>query len=297
MVIVKRNSGTRKLRMRIDRPLKGGENAVFNPEVHAKLLAKWSKYYLGPDQKTIIMRIGTMGSGKTSAVNLFIEEVLGFNSSMFSIIDLDKIITTSGYMTSPDKWWDAQVTVGGYKITDTIINASINKGVNFSTESTGKFICPSRKIITVATRLGYSPIGICPYVPFYELKNRIAARAKEEGRDVNTADLEDNLKNMLPKLMEIAPLCDRFYVIHNLVPKGQSPILLLESKTDFTKYNSSKCCEWNSHDEEINKLLQTLEENAGNYTSQNDLVILDLEKKFLRNLLSSSKRAYTASLG
>ena len=291
--MVKRYTRTRKLRS--TRQSIGGGNAVINPEVHAKLLAKWSKYYLGPEQKTVVMRIGTMGAGKTSAVNLFIDEVLGYNNSMFSIIDLDKMVTTSGYMTSPDKWWDAQVTIGGYTITDKIINASISKGINFSTESTGKFICPSRKIITIGSRLGYNYIGICPYVPFYELKNRIAARAKEEGRDVNTSELEDNLKNMLPKLMEIVPLCDNFYVIHNLVPKGQSPVLLLESKMDFTKYNSSKCCEWNSHDEEINKLIQNLEQNAGNYISQPEISILELEKKFLNNLLSSSKRAYITS--
>jgi hypothetical protein len=98
--------------------------AQFDSNVHQELLDKWSRYYIGPE-KTLIMRIGTMGSGKTSAVNLFIEEDLGYNPENFSIVDLDKIVTSSVYMTDPDKWWDAQVTIGGYQITDKIIRESI----------------------------------------------------------------------------------------------------------------------------------------------------------------------------
>jgi len=279
---------------RFTRKMRGG--AAFDPEAHKTLLAKWSKYYLGPEQKTIVMRIGTMGAGKTSAVNLFIEEALGYNSAMFSIIDLDKIVTTSGFMTAPDKWWDAQVTIGGYQITDNIIQGSIKEGINFSTESTGKFICPSRKIITIASRQGYSPVGICPYVPYYELKSRIKARAEEEGRNVSTSELEDNLKNMLPKLMDVAPLCDKFYVIHNLVAKGQPPVQLLELKTDFTKFNSSKCCDWKFNDEETNKLIQLLDTNADKYSNANEQIILKLEKKFLTSLLSSSPHGYEVKM-
>ena len=265
--------------------------AQFDARVHEKLLYKWSKYYIGPE-KTLIMRIGTMGSGKTSAVNLFIEEELGYNQAIFSIIDLDKIVTTSEYMTDPDKWWDAQVTIGGYEITDKIIRESIKAKKNFSTESTGKFICPNRKLITIASKAGYNLIGICPYVPYYELKSRIKKRADEEGRAVTTSELEDNLKNMLPKLFEIVPLCDKFFVINNLVKKGDSPEKLLSVETDFTKYDSTKCCDWEFNDDATNRLLSKLDDNIDKYKTHSELDIFELEKKFLTKLLSTTSHGY-----
>ena len=267
-------------------------SADLNTDIHNKLLEKWSKFYLGPDSKTVLMRIGTMGSGKTSAIDAFVEKQLGYNANIFSIIDLDRIVTTSGFMTDPDKWWDAQTIIGGYTIVDSIIRNSIKKGMNFSTESTGKFICPSRKVINISTHAGYNTIGVCPYVPYYELKKRVKARAIEEGRDVSTADLEDNMKNMLPRLLDVAPLCDNFYVIHNLVAKGQQPVKLVELIVDFKKFDNDRCCAWKYNDEETTKLLLILKDNKDKYVTQNELDIYQIEQKFLTSLLSTSPHPY-----
>ena len=38
----------------------------------------WLNYYTGPNIPTLLIRIGPMGSGKTSAVNIFIEKHLKF---------------------------------------------------------------------------------------------------------------------------------------------------------------------------------------------------------------------------
>jgi hypothetical protein len=47
-----------------------------NKKYYGGGIEDWIRYYIGPENHTIIMRIGTIGSGKTSSVNLFIDNVL-----------------------------------------------------------------------------------------------------------------------------------------------------------------------------------------------------------------------------
>ena len=55
----------------------------------------WIKYYQGPETHTTILRVGAMGSGKTTAVDHFIRDILGYNPALFSLVSLDDMITKS----------------------------------------------------------------------------------------------------------------------------------------------------------------------------------------------------------
>jgi len=262
---------------------KGGIE-LYNEDVHNQLLNKWMKYYIGTKSPTVILRIGTMGSGKTSAVNSFIDNYLGYNSNLFSIIDLDKIIVTSGYMNSPDDWWNAQVTINGYKIVEDIINESILLKRHLSTESTGKFLCPSKKIIRKAMHNGYNIIGICPFVPYFIIKGRIIKRAEEEGRNVSLDELSSNVINMLPKLLDIAVECDIFYVLDNTVSYNETPKILTEINYSAKSYDDKKCCEWKINTVTINNLISLLYDNINKYDN-NEQYIYNIELTFLKKLI------------
>ena len=115
-----------------------------------------------------------------------------YNPDIFSIVDLDKIITSDSYYKSKTKgkllsseelgklWWDTNVKINGYKLMDKIIGKLITYQKSFSTESTGKYFCPSRKIMRKSYRYGYNNIGICPYVPYYELKKELKLGHKKK---------------------------------------------------------------------------------------------------------------------
>ena len=62
----------------------------------------WEKYYLGPENPTLIMRVGTMGSGKTSAVNLFLDvavicDALYVLSNLVSKGDIPELLLSLTY--------------------------------------------------------------------------------------------------------------------------------------------------------------------------------------------------------
>ena len=273
----------------------GGAAIIPNKD---EIKENWEKYYLGPENPTLIMRVGTMGSGKTSAVNLFLEKYLKYDPNIFSVIDLDKIITedesyiqkfTAGMTAraAGDLWWETQMAIGGYDITDSIVNKMLTKKKSFSTEGTGKFVCPSRKQLVKSMKSGYDVIGICPYVPYYELKNRISARAAEEGRDVSLDELQGNVLKMLPILLDVAVMCDAFYVLSNLVSKGDVPKLLLSLKYDSTKYDNDQCSVYNYNDQSVKGVIYNITSNRVKYTGDKEVEIYEKELTFMNSLLST----------
>ena len=257
----------------------------YNEEIYHTFNDRWMKYYIGPTTPTIVLRIGTMGSGKTSSVNLFIDKYLNYNSNLFSIIDLDRIITTSGYMKTPDDWWEAQVTINGYKIVENIINESILLHRHLSTESTGKFLCPSKKIIRKAMHNGYNIIGICPFVPYFIIKGRIIKRAEEEGRNVSLDELVSNVVNMLPNLISIAVECDIFYVLDNMVPQNTTPEIIAEINYSTTSRDDDKCCQWKINTQICIKLITYIQANKHEYKSDVEHNIYDKEIAFIEQFL------------
>ena len=269
----------------------------------------WQNYYLGPKTPTLIMRVGTMGAGKTSAVNLFIEKSLKYDPNMFSIIDLDKIITEDKFYKqnfsagmsakdAGDLWWNTQVAIDGYGITDSTVNKMLDTRRCFSTEGTGKYVCPSRKQIVKSMKHGYNIIGICPYVPYYELKNRITARARAEGRDVSLSELQNNVNQMLPLLLDIAIMCDSFYILSNLVSKGEVPELLLSLKYDSTKFDNSQCSVYDYKDSKVITLLDNIQSNNNKYVGADEQKIYKNEIAFMESLRSgyASQRTSMPSL-
>jgi hypothetical protein len=273
----------------------GGAAIIPNKD---EIKENWEKYYLGPKTPTLIMRVGTMGSGKTSAVDLFVEKYLKYDPNIFSVIDLDKIITedesyiqkfTPGMTASAagNLWWDTQVAIGGYAITDSIVDKMLTKKKSFSTEGTGKFVCPSRKQIVKSMKSGYDVIGICPYVPYYELKNRISARAAEEGRDVSLGELQGNVIKMLPLLLDIAVMCDAFYILSNLVSKGDVPELLLNLTYDTTKYDNTQCSVYNYNDQLVKGLISNITSNKLKYIGKEEEEIYKKELAFMNTLMST----------
>ena len=273
----------------------GGAAIIPNKD---EIKENWEKYYLGPENPTLIMRVGTMGSGKTSAVNLFLEKYLKYDPNIFSVIDLDKIITedesyiqkfTAGMTAKAagDLWWETQVAIGGYDITDSIVNKMLTKKKSFSTEGTGKFVCPSRKQIVKSMKSGYDVIGICPYVPYYELKNRISARAAEEGRDVSLGELQGNVIKMLPLLLDVAVMCDAFYILSNLVSKGDVPELLLSLTYDSTKFDNDQCSVYNYKDQLVEGLISNITSNKVKYVGKEEEEIYKKELAFMNTLMST----------
>ena len=139
---------------------------------------KWKKYYLGPEKPTILIRIGPMGSGKTTATNIYINKVLDFNDSVFQLIDLDKMVTESkeytdglikieqevnSYNTNKQQlktellsklWGEVNKKIDGYKLVNSITSFLIENRRHFSTESTGSYFCPNRKKIIEAYKNG-----------------------------------------------------------------------------------------------------------------------------------------------
>lgn len=112
--------------------LDGGDDSAkstsqYDDAKHKSILNRWRKYYFGPENNTILMRIGVMGSGKTSSVDSYIENNLKYNPEIFTLIDLDRIITTSGEMKDEHDWVNANEKIDGYQIVDTLIRESLAK--------------------------------------------------------------------------------------------------------------------------------------------------------------------------
>lgn len=245
-----------------------------------------------------------MGSGKSSAVNAFLEDKYGWSPSMFQIVDLDRMVTSSKAYRDVvcsgstvkklsgkemgDAWWAGQVATHGYSTVDSIITAASQSGLTFSIEQTGKFMCPLQKVTRRLFKSGYHVIGASPYVPFYILKDRVAARARKEGRDVSTEELETNMLLMLPKLFDMALEADEFYILNNDVPLGASPEVLLSTQIDWSKYDNQKCSSRTIDGAKVQALLNKVKAAAAHYTTAGEQKVYATEVAFLQALYDSS---------
>jgi len=285
---------------------------------------KWEKYYIGPEIPSLLIRIGPMGSGKTSAIDLFIEKNLGYSKSVFQLINLDDIVTTNllykntlisindnlSIMPISDQekkklktqqlnklWSESQNDIQGYKLVDYLILKMINRKRTFSIESTGSYFCPNRKRIINSYKNGYDTMIIFTFLPFYELINRISKRAEEENRDLDLNYLMDNILNAYEKYSEYLYITGNFYILDNFVEKKENPILLLHTKMDFKKYDSENCVSVNSfNDERIQILKNLIMANKTFYTDQDTTKkqkIYEAEIKFLTNIQSIGSQQIT----
>ncbi|ARF09410.1 hypothetical protein Indivirus_1_33 [Indivirus ILV1] len=263
-------------------------------------LMKWKKYYIGPDNRTFILRIGPMGSGKTTATNKFIDNILGWNSNIFPLIDLDKLVTESDYykaryrngMTNKqleDLWWNAQQDIGGYKIMDNLFDMLLHEKRLFSMESTGNWFCPSHGKIIKCYQNGYDVVTIFCFIPFFELWKRIEVRAKKEGRGVDITSSIANIKQSLLKTLDLVYLSRDFYLLSNYVPSNSIPIILMHSKlhytTDAKEDDNHKCKKiFDKNIAEIDKIIQEIQTNNAFYTDNKCPEILRYELEFLEKI-------------
>jgi hypothetical protein len=220
-----------------------------------------------------------------------------YNPDIFSIVDLDKIITSDSYYKSKTKgkllsseelgklWWDTNVKINGYKLMDKIIGKLITYQKSFSTESTGKYFCPSRKIMRKSYRYGYNNIGICPYVPYYELKKRVEIRAQEEGRDLSLDELKVNMILMLNNILKIGSSLDKFYMLDNLVAKGTTPKIILTSTYDVDALDNTECCVYQYNIPIITNIYKNLEKNKNMYILD-EIDVYNKELTFFKILLN-----------
>jgi len=258
--------------------------------------------------KTAIIRIGTMGSGKSSAVDGFLNaRNPGWDAgNMFQIVDLDRMVTSSkayrekvcadnfiNRALTPkqmgDAWWDGQVATDGYKTVDWVIDAASFQGLTFSVEQTGTYFCPLRKVARKLFKAGYEVVGASPYVPYFELKTRVAKRAEEEGRDVDTSSLINNMKALLPQLFDMMRYLDTFYILNNLVAKGAAPEVMVEQETDWTKYDDQLCSRRTINSDVITRIMQILVANEDKYVGQEEQNLFVIEKTFLESMLRADK--------
>jgi len=254
---------------------------------------KWKKYYLGPEKSTVLIRTGAMGSGKTTAINIFIEKKLGYCNGIFQLIDLDKMVTSSTKYTdglnkinknnsinSVDKtkllsklWDEVNKDIQGYKLLNTITSHLVNSRRNFSTESTGSFFCPNRKKIIEAYKNGYDALVIFAFLPYYKLNERVRHRALTEGRDVSEQELESNILNALEKSTENLYITNNCYFLNTDVTVNEIPELLLHTQIDFdNKKDFDNCIKVVSYNSKsIQKLINNIETRKDFYYDHNSM--------------------------
>tara|TARA_B110000977_G_scaffold191616_1_gene264017 strand:- start:4347 stop:5252 length:906 start_codon:yes stop_codon:yes gene_type:complete len=231
---------------------------------------KWIKYYLGYNDPSCLIRIGPMGSGKTSAIDKFLENYLKISSKNYMLIDIDAIIMNSNeYKKSKDTlganptsaqlnklWYITSKIINAYKIRDNITLKITNKKRNYSVESTGSYFCPNKELLWKNFTNGYRMIIIFPFVTFDELTKRVKRRAILEGRDIDIPSLKTNYINAYNKIFNIISLPVDFYLINNMVGPGEQPTLLAAS-TFHSKSDATNCIKGTV---EINDIKQILDE-------------------------------------
>ena len=214
----------------------------------------WMKYYLGYEEPSCLVRIGPMGSGKTSAVDKFLENHLKISSKNYMLIDIDNMVVKSneyqkglaglGRGATAEQlnnlWYDTATEIKAYEMRDNITLKIINKKRNYSVESTGNYFCPNKELLWKNFTNGYRMIIIFPFVTFKELVDRVRKRATVEGRNVDVDSLKENYINAYKKIFRIISLPVDFYLIDNMVSSGEVPTLL--ASTNFNRKSDATDC-------------------------------------------------------
>tara|TARA_B100001123_G_C15001703_1_gene903825 strand:- start:54 stop:866 length:813 start_codon:yes stop_codon:yes gene_type:complete len=258
----------------------------------------WLNYYTGPNIPTLLIRIGPMGSGKTSAVNIFIEKHLKFLAELFYLVDIDNIVTNSKYyldaiksnpqMTSDELgalWYRANKKIKADEIMMEIINKLYKSKNHFSLESTGKYFCPSRKHILNSYKNGYSVIMVYCFLPFSILYKRVMSRMAQESRAAPISELIENIKSSLVNFTKNIPFIDNFIILDNSVDKNTSPNVLFESNINFDKFDNDSCLEkkYTQNKDRIDYLKNLITTDSF-YDSYNNIKTLELA--FLDTILN-----------
>jgi len=270
----------------------------------ARFLSEFQSGQAGGVTNTVVIRLGTMGSGKSSAVNAFLESKYGWLHNMFQIVDLDRMVTSSAAYRDAvcsgttvkqlsgkemgDAWWAGAVNTSGYRTVDSIITDVSSRGLTFSIEQTGKFMCPLKKVCRRLYKNGYKVIGVSPYVPYFVLKGRVKKRANDKGRDVSTEELEGNIKSFLPKLFDMIYETDEFYILNNDVPFGHPPEVLISSAIDWTKFDKQMCSTRTINKNAVQALLDKVRSASSEYTTEREREIHAIEVTLLQKMYEAA---------
>lgn len=254
-----------------------------------------------------VIRLGTMGSGKTSSVDLFLQDHWGYGPEMFQNVELDMIVTSAksyrdqvcdGQTMKPNldfghlhatylRVADKELMVDN--IVDSIQEALLDEGLSFSSEITGKTFCKLRRFSRQAFKKGYEVYGVAPYVPFYLIKQRLLDRAAKEGRMPAMGPVVNNFMKFVPRMMSMTLEVDAFFFLDNTVAFGEVPRLLLESQTDFTQGDLQKCSRRTVNEAAVTVLLTDLEQHRADYDPDTEMEIFKVERDMLTTLIAAAR--------
>jgi len=260
-----------------------------------------------PYSHQAVLRVGVMGTGKSSAVDAFMDEILGLGKgvaeAMYQLVDVDLLTTASDSyrhaicsengrkeMTGKElesAYYQARKAVNPMAIRSYLIDAAAKSGYTFSIEQTGWSFCYYKQATRSLFKAGYEVIGVSPYVPFFALKSRIIERAKREGRQPSLKNLKDNVNRLLPRVFDLAAESDKFHVVSNYVPFGEPPKLLFSYAAEFDRslMDTQACSQRSVKREVAESLLKELNDNKDKY-EEDELLVWQSEIDFLTALLN-----------
>lgn len=255
-----------------------------------------------------VIRLGTMGCGKTSAVDLFLQDHFGYSPGMFQNIELDMIVTSAkkyrdavcegptlkalSHSEMDAAYWNVrEKELHVASIVSNIEATLLAEGLTFSSETTGKSFCSLRRRSRNAFKQGYEVIGVAPYVPFYLVKQRVVDRAAKEGRTVAMVPLMNSFMTFIPRVMSMTLEVDTFFLIDNTVAFGEVPRVLLESQSDFTKGDPEKCARRTVNLPAVESLLTELEQHSGDYMGDDQVSVFEAERDMLNALIAAAGSA------
>lgn len=266
--------------------------------------------------KTVILRVGTMGSGKTSSVDGFLDN-LRLNHSIFPNLDLDRIVTGTKVFRdgvcnkdgtlkelSPEignaVYWAARRSshVGDWGTLEVISDHLVALGYTFSRETCGsdmphlldQLLGKRYDIISQYINSGYEAMAVVPYLPFFVAKGRVAKRANEEGRDVPFERMCADYETFFHHLFQLMGRVSSFYLVDNNVAWGHPMRLLME-----TQSSGGRCSIVKTDVQALQTLLNTVIEAAASYTGSVEEHIYQIEVAFLNAMVQNPKRSICPS--
>lgn len=248
-----------------------------------KRFERWNNFFNGPDKSTVIVRIGTLASGKTTAIDYFIENNLGYDSKLFPLIELDRIVVDERNYSGD--YLDIRRKIDADSIVHQLFINAVKKSRTFSIESTGSWICPPRKIVTFSNKHNYNNIGIFTFVPYFVNLQRLRSRNAQSERKIEEKVLIDNFLLLYRKIFNVIEYFDQFYIIDNSEKLDeQSVIAQSDLKLDPDADEDLLCAKWISISPRIDKLIKKIKDNEDKYQSDKEKKIFNLEMTFLNNL-------------